>query len=160
MRPSRDEWLLSMAAVASWRATCARRKVGCVLADDQGRVLATGYNGPPSGFPHCTIESPCGGAGLPSGTGLELCEAIHAEQNALLQCRDVDRIHTCYVTTSPCVTCVKLLLNTPCQRIVFMIPYAHDEAAKALWTRSSMYHGHPRSWLCTSCSPAVDLGLI
>lgn len=59
----------------------------------------------------------CVGHGLPSGQ--DSCEAVHAEQNALLQCRDVDRIRTAYVTLSPCKPCMKLLLNTPCERIVF-----------------------------------------
>lgn len=140
VRLSKDQWLLSLAEVTSHRATCARRRVGCVLADERGRVLATGYNGPPRGFPHCTMASPCAGAALPSGQGLELCEAVHAEQNALLQCSDVDEVHTCYVTTSPCVTCVKLLLNTGCVRVVFAEPYAHDEAARALWLREYVLH--------------------
>lgn len=59
----------------------------------------------------------CAGHSLPSGQ--DSCEAVHAEQNALLQCRDVDRIRTAYVTLSPCKPCMKLLLNTPCERIVF-----------------------------------------
>ena len=70
----------------------------------------------------------CSGANLPSGQGLDACQAIHAEQNALLQCRDVYAIDTCYVTVSPCVTCVKLLLNTSCKRVVFSEAYAHSEA--------------------------------
>lgn len=70
----------------------------------------------------------------PSGHNLDACEAIHAEQNALLQCRDVYKIETCYVTVSPCLTCVKLLMNTSCRRIVFRKRYAHDNAAHALWT--------------------------
>jgi dCMP deaminase len=96
-------------------------------------VIATGYNGPPRGFIHCTKEDPCGGAHLPSGTGLEACEAVHAEQNALLQCHVVDSIATCYVTVSPCVTCTKLLLNTGCRRIVFSEVYSSFEPSYNLW---------------------------
>lgn len=144
-RPTRDQWLLEVAHVTSKRATCARRKVGCVLADEQGRILSTGYNGPPRGFPHCTQENPCSGANAPSGQNLDLCEAVHAEQNALLQCPSADKVYTCYVTTSPCVTCVKLLLNTGCQRIVFANPYARPqyEAARELWSR-----GRIGEWVC------------
>lgn len=69
---------------------------------------------------------------MPSGQGLEMCEALHAEQNALLQCRDVFTIDTAYVTASPCVTCTKLLMNTSCQRIVFLDEYPQP-AAKDLW---------------------------
>jgi dCMP deaminase len=74
----------------------------------------------------------CSGAHSPSGTNLDHCQAIHAEQNALLQCRDVYNIEACYVTTSPCMTCVKLLLNTSCQKIYFLDEYSHTEA-KDLW---------------------------
>ena len=133
MRPDKDTWCLRLAALTAERATCARRAVGCVLINSLGHVLATGYNGPPRGFQHCTTDSPCGGAALPSGTGLEFCEAVHAEQNALLQCKDVEFIDTCYVTTAPCVTCVKLLLNTGCRRIVFHDAYPHMAASYELW---------------------------
>lgn len=78
-------------------------------------------------YPHS-----CAGAQSPSGTNLDGCQAIHAEQNALLQCKDIYDIHTCYTTASPCVTCVKLLMNTSCQRIVFAEEYPQP-AAKELW---------------------------
>jgi len=133
MRPTKDEWLLELAGVVAKRGTCVRRQVGCVLADEVGHVLATGYNGVTSGAPHCNEGWLCSGAGLPSGQGLDLCEAVHAEQNALLQCRDVSRIYTCYVTVSPCVTCAKLLMNTACQRVVYANRYAHDEVAQQFW---------------------------
>lgn len=81
----------------------------------------------------------CSGASAPSGTNLDGCQAIHAEQNALLQCRDIYQIHTAYVTASPCVTCCKLLLNTSCERIVYVEEYPHS-AARDLWT------GAGRSW--------------
>lgn len=133
-RMSKDEYFSNMAQLVSRRATCARRSVGCVLVSGRGHVLATGYNGPASGSDHC-IDTPCPGASYPSGTGLERCEAIHAEQNALLQCRDVFEIETAYVTTLPCMTCTKLLLNTSCKRIVYVQDYPHQEA-KELWTRN------------------------
>jgi len=114
-----------------------------VLLNARGHVLATGYNGVAAGQPHCNdvddvgfgpVIHPhaCSGAASPSGTNLDGCQAIHAEQNALLQCRDVYSIHTCYVTASPCVTCTKLLLNTSCERIVFVEEYPHSDAQK-LW---------------------------
>lgn len=77
----------------------------------------------------------CPGADAPSGERLDKCEAIHAEQNALLQCRDPWMIDTCYVTTFPCVTCLKLLLNTSCSRIVYVENYAHPDAQR-LWRES------------------------
>lgn len=59
----------------------------------------------------------CAGVNLPPGQ--DGCEAIHAEQNALLRCSDVNRLDTAYVTLAPCRACLKLLLGTPCHRIVF-----------------------------------------
>lgn len=135
IRPSVEVWGLRLAYLVASRGTCTRRQVGAVLLDRQGRVLATGYNGPPSGWLHCRGGTPCAGAELPSGTGLDLCQAIHAEQNALLQCRDPDRIDTCCVTATPCVTCIKLLLNTPCRRIVHAEEYPHGSAQE--WWRQA-----------------------
>lgn len=78
-------------------------------------------------YPHA-----CAGADAPSGASLDACGAIHAEQNALLQCRDVYEIDTCYCTNTPCVSCAKLLLNTSVKRVVVAERYAHDEVTKKL----------------------------
>lgn len=145
MRPDKDTYFLRMAKLVSTRSTCYRRNVGCVLTNSRGHVLSTGYNGVASGQPHCNYANEdmsvkiypnaCNGATATSGTQLDTCEAIHAEQNALLQCKDVFEIDTAYVTTSPCMTCVKLLLNTSCNRIVFSDAYSHIEAIE-LWKRN------------------------
>jgi dCMP deaminase len=132
-RPLREDIWLTMAYELSQAATCVRRKVACILVSADNLVLSTGYNGPHSGAPHC-IDTPCKGAFAKSGTALDLCEAIHAEANALMTCRDVREIHTCYVTTSPCIHCTKMLLRSGCQRIVFYENYPHDEA-RELWER-------------------------
>lgn len=123
-----------MAQVVALRATCARRSVGCVLVNGRNHVLATGYNGPAAGESHC-ISNPCAGVDLPSGTGLDACVAIHAEQNALLQCREVWDIRAAYITTSPCIHCVKLFKNTGCRRIVFSEKYSepHYSSARKEW---------------------------
>jgi len=132
MRPTRDELYLQMAALIATRGTCARRQVGCVLVDARGRVLATGYNGVASGRLHC-IDHPCPGAGFPSGEGLDRCQAIHAEQNAILLLADPWSVDTCYVTTMPCVSCIKLLLGTSCQRIVTSSRYADSHFDAGTW---------------------------
>jgi dCMP deaminase len=116
-----------MARLAGLRSTCARRAVGCVLIDEHNVVLATGYNGVHRGAKHCITHN-CAGAGLPSGTGLSTCEAIHAEQNALMQCADIFRIRTAYVTASPCVMCMRMLANTGVMRIAFLEEYPHEES--------------------------------
>lgn len=133
-RLSKHEYFSKMARLVSLRATCARRRVGCVLVNSRGHVLATGYNGVPAGCVHC-IDKPCPGAAFSSGQGLDACQAIHAEQNALLQCREVNEIKTAYVTTQPCMTCIKLLLNTSCSLIVYNEPYP-DHAALDFWKKN------------------------
>ena len=130
-----DRVLLTSAKAWSLRSTCMRRSVGCVLTDVSGHTLSSGHNGVPRGAQHCTAGTPCAGANCPSGTGVDLCEAVHAEINALLRCPDIDKIHTCYTTTSPCIHCVKALLNTSCRRIVFLDEYPHSEA-KLRWERT------------------------
>jgi dCMP deaminase len=155
-RPSKDITWMRVARTISQRATCLRRKVGCVLLDARGHVLSTGYNGVAPGEPHCNeIEfvgsraadgsgnrnypNACPGAFLKTGVGLDQCYAVHAEQNALLQCKDPWQIHVCYTTTSPCMTCVKLLLATSCVDIVFCEEYV-DTKPRDLWLKAG------RSW--------------
>lgn len=130
MRPSRDRIYLQMAELIAKRATCPRRQVGCVITDADGRVLAMGYNGVPSGAPHCNEGHPCPGATEVSGQGLDKCVAIHAEQNAILLLPDPRKADTIYVTTTPCVSCMKLLLGTSAKRIVARTLYPHEEALK------------------------------
>lgn len=173
-RPTLDWYWMDVAFLIATRSTCLRREVGCVLVDRRGRVLSTGYNGVASGVSHCNRELDkktwsetvkeamyedtkefvdalaklypyaCQGAASRSGTDIDRCEAVHAEQNALVQCRDPDEILTCYVTTSPCVSCVKLLLNTATRRIVFSEEYP-GAAARDLWLRSDLKS--EREWI-------------
>jgi len=144
-RVTRDQLGLLLATAWSLRGTCARRRVGCVLIDADGRPVGSGYNGPASGLPHCT-DAPCPGVGLKSGVGLSVCEAIHAEINALTYCPDPRLVHTVYVTASPCIDCVKVLMNTSAKRIVFVEPYAHDAPARDMWIKSGQRRVPERSW--------------
>lgn len=129
MRPSIDEVMLGVAMCLAQRATCHKLKVGCVLTDACGRIIGSGYNGSPRGMDHC-IAVPCDGAFTPPGS--DLCIAVHAEANALLNCRDSDKIYTCYTTHAPCLRCTKTLLNTGCGRIIYHED-AFEPAAKKLW---------------------------
>jgi dCMP deaminase len=140
-RPTRDDWAMSIAKITAKQSTCKRRAVGAVLVNFKGHILATGYNGVASKQPHCIdAEHACVGADTPIGVSSDTCQALHAEQNALLQCKNMYDIHTAYVTLSPCITCCKLLLNTSCQRIVFLDEYPHG-ASKELWTSAG------REWI-------------
>jgi len=84
-RPDWDTYFMQIARLISERATCLRRKVGAVIVKDR-RILATGYNGTPTGITHCEITG-ClrEKLNVPSGERHELCRGLHAEQNALLQ---------------------------------------------------------------------------
>ena len=135
MRPSNDDVYIRMAELIAERGTCARRQVGCVLVDARGRVLSMGYNGVAAGRPHCREGCLCAGARLPSGQGLDKCEAIHAEQNAILMLPSPWEVEAAYVTVSPCLSCVKLLLGTSCRRLVCRELYPHTEAID--WWKSS-----------------------
>lgn len=79
-----------------------------------------------------------------------MCYATHGEQNALLQCRDTELIHTAYCTASPCITCVKLLMNTGCQRIVYQEEYPHPES-KNLWIMAG------RDWIQMPANNLIEL---
>lgn len=142
-RITRDELGLALAATWARRGTCGRRRVGCVLLDADSWPVGSGYNGPPSGEAHCSSATPCPGFGAASGTDLDLCDAVHAEINALSRCRDVREIHTCYLTCSPCASCVKALMNTNCRRIVFAEEYSGEHAvlARGRWENAG------REWL-------------
>lgn len=131
IRPSNDAYYIEMVKLVASRGTCIRRKVGCILVDAKYRVLATGFNGTAPDAIHCT-DVPCGGHLAASGTGLSLCRASHAEQAALLHCSDVSKIHTAYVTASPCTDCTKLLMLTGCKRVVFIEEYPQP-LAKMWW---------------------------
>ena len=125
-RPSWDEYFLEIAKLVSSRATCLRRPVGAVFVRDK-RVLATGYNGAPSGLRHCD-EVGCirDREGIPSGERHELCRGIHAEQNAILQAAQfgIDlRGSALYCTNQPCVLCAKMLINAGVERIVVLGGY-------------------------------------
>ena len=125
-RPSWDEYFLDVAHLVSRRATCLRRSVGAVLVKDK-RILATGYNGAPSGITHCEVTG-ClrEKLGIPSGERHELCRGLHAEQNVLLQAALYGvstRESSLYITNQPCIICAKMIINAGIKEIVFKGDY-------------------------------------
>jgi len=125
-RPSWDEYFLRLAELVSERSTCLRRKVGAVLVKNK-RILATGYNGAPSGLKHC-LDTGClrEKMNIPSGQRHELCRGLHAEQNALIQASlhgvSVNGARL-YVTNQPCVICAKMIINAGVKDIVIADGY-------------------------------------
>lgn len=128
-RPDIDEYFLKIASVVAERATCRRHHVGAVAVRDK-HILATGYNGAPSGFPDClTLGCLRDELKIPSGTRHEICRAIHAEQNVIIQAA----LHgvslegsIIYVTHTPCVLCAKMLVNARIARFVSFGHYNDD----------------------------------
>ena len=133
-RPGWDTYFMRIATEVATRSTCLRRQVGAILVRDR-RILATGYNGVPSGLEHCETRG-ClrEQANVPSGERHELCRGLHAEMNAMLQAA----VHgisitgaTLYSTHHPCSLCVKMLINCHVKRVVTTGDYP-DQLAKDL----------------------------
>jgi dCMP deaminase len=118
-RASWDEYFLELARTTSTRATCSRRKHGAVIVRGR-RIVSTGYNGGPSGFPHCDEGAcPRASSDAPQGHGYESCIAIHAEANALLFSSPEEREGaSLYCTGAPCFGCAKLIANSGVQEVV------------------------------------------
>jgi len=134
-RPSWDEYFLEMASLVSRRSTCLRRYVGAVAVRDK-RILATGYNGAPSGLAHCAdIGCIREKLNIPSGQRQELCRALHAEQNVIIQAgiHKVDLSGaTLYATNQPCATCTKMLIGVGIKEVVMLEGYPDELALKML----------------------------
>lgn len=133
-RLSWDEYFMEITRLVSRRSTCLRRQVGAVLVRDR-QILATGYNGPPRGLPHCDqVGCLRELQGIPSGERHELCRGLHAEQNAIIQAANHGVAiggATLYSTTHPCVICTKMIINAGVQRVVYGEGYA-DELSREM----------------------------
>lgn len=126
-RPSWEEYFMDITLLVARRSTCMRRQVGAVMVKDKN-ILATGYNGTPSGITHCDVTG-CLREQLkvPSGERHELCRGLHAEQNAIIQAaRHGVNIggSVLYCTDSPCIICTKMLINAGIRKVVYLKGYA------------------------------------
>lgn len=149
---------MAMVDTVATRSTCPRRSVGCVLVNSNNRVVSTGYNGTPPGFPHCGEMTPglklmeisilqtgelspewraedevwtCGGENYKSGEGLDKCWATHAEVNAFTQVTPEQGPFTAYFNNAtPCFTCAKMCVTYGVKRIVARDWYAHEGVDK------------------------------
>jgi len=125
-RPGWEEYFMEIARVVSMRSSCLRRQVGAVLVKNR-QILATGYNGVPRGFRHCS-ERGClrEELGVPSGERHELCRGLHAEQNAIIQAAyhgvAIEGAEL-FCTIQPCVVCAKMLVNANVNTVYFSGPY-------------------------------------
>ncbi len=124
---------MRMAALAASRSTCLRRHVGAVIVKER-MVLSTGYNDTPRGLPNCG-DGGCArcASGVASGTALDTCLCLHAEQNSVIQAayHGVAIVGaTIYTTHQPCLTCAKIIVNAGIRRIVFSGEYPDPLAAE------------------------------
>lgn len=135
MRPSWDEYFMEIVELIKTRSTCTRRQVGALIVKDK-RILATGYNGAPMGCKHC-IETGClrDQMNIPSGQRHELCRAIHAEQNAIVQAAYSGtsvKDGIMYVTHQPCVLCAKMIINAGIKKVIYRGEYPDPLAMEML----------------------------
>ena len=131
MRPTLDEYFMEIAMIVAKRSTCLRNQVGAVIVKDK-RILSTGYNGAPRNLEHC-LDIGCVRQqnNIASGTRHELCRAVHAEQNAIIQAAlhgvSIENA-TVYCTHQPCILCAKMLINSRVEKVVFGTVYPDKEA--------------------------------
>ena len=140
-RISWDEYFMRFAELAATRTTCLRRSVGAVIVKNK-HILATGYNGAPKKVPHCKDLGGClrEKLNVPSGERHELCRALHAEQNAIIQCamsgQNIEGA-TIYITHQPCIICSKMIINALIKRIVVREGYP-DNLAKQILSEAGL----------------------
>ncbi|MBU1887920.1 MAG: dCMP deaminase family protein [Candidatus Omnitrophica bacterium] len=139
-RPDWDEYFLKLSYLVAERSTCVRHHVGAVIVRDK-RILTAGYNGAASGVKDC-LQLGCmrNEKGIPSGERHEICRAIHAEQNAIIQA-GLHGINiadsTVYCTHSPCILCAKMLVNCKIKKFVTSGKYS-DNSFRQLFKEAAV----------------------
>src|SRR5512137_198673 len=133
IRPTLDQYFMEIATVVAKRSTCLRNQVGALYVKNK-RILTTGYNGAPAGLDHCNLVG-CARESVESGTRHELCRAVHAEQNAIIQAA----LHgisiegaTLYCTHQPCILCAKMMINARVAKVVYAESYPDRTALQFL----------------------------
>lgn len=135
LRPSWNEYFMGITKLVAARSTCSRRHVGAILVKEK-HILATGYNGVPSGLSHCTVTG-CirEKMKIPSGERHELCRGLHAEQNAIIQAAVYGieiKDSILYSTHLPCILCAKMLINARVKEIIYGEGYPDPLALEML----------------------------
>ena len=130
-----DKWdkrFMEMAEQIGTWSSCFQenRHVGAIIVKNK-RIIATGYNGAPQGIKSCVDKQEClrKKMNIQSGTMHELCYAVHAEQNAIIQAARVGcSVEGCtlYCTHQPCVICAKIIINSGIVRVVYKEGYPDD----------------------------------
>lgn len=134
IRATWEEYFMNIATEVATRSTCIRRQIGAVIVKDK-RILTTGYNGSVHGAEHCSDNGVCLKGNAPSGTGHDICNAVHAEQNAIIQAA----LHgvalkgaEIYVTTPPCSLCAKMIVQAGVTRVIYKGTYPDKRSLEIL----------------------------
>ena len=140
-RPSWDDYFMELAQVVAKRSNCSRRHVGAVVMRNN-HILSTGYNGTPHGVKNCFAGGcpRCAGT-TKSGSHLEECLCVHAEQNAICQAALYGislEGATVYITLSPCLTCAKLMINAGISEVVYDGQYEFLDTVKKMFKSSGV----------------------
>lgn len=130
-RLSKNNYFMEIAKTVAQRSTCLRHQVGCILVNNSDQILSTGYNGSPRKTDHC-LDVGCirDIQKLESGKNIEVCCAVHAEQNAIINAAKQGTIiinSVCYCTHKPCITCLKMLINAEIRMIIYQHEYFNPE---------------------------------
>lgn len=134
-RPDWDSYFMEIASIVSKRSTCTRRNVGALIVKNK-RILATGYNGAPTGLKHC-MDLGClrEQMKIAPGERHELCRGLHAEQNAIIQAAyhgvTINKAQL-YCTHLPCSICIKMLINAGIEKVFYLEGYPDDLASKLM----------------------------
>jgi len=141
LRPTWDQYFMTLASLAARRSNCMRRQVGCVLVREK-RVISTGYNGTPRNITNCNQGGcPRCNSGQAGGTGLATCLCVHAEENALLEAgRDrVGEGAVIYCNTCPCLTCSMKIVQVGIKEVVFSRSYYMDVEIAKLFQEAGVH---------------------
>ena len=133
-RVSKHNYYLDIAQTVAERSTCLRKKYGAIIVKNDV-IVSTGYNGAPRGRKNCTDMGEClrDKLSIPSGTKHEICYAIHAEQNAIIQAAKLGSSidgATLYCTHQPCVICAKMIVNSGISRVIYEQGYPDEFSLK------------------------------
>ena len=134
-RPDWDHYFMEIASIVAKRSTCVRRNIGAVIVKEK-RILATGYNGAPTGLRHCRdLGCVREQKGVASGERHELCRGLHAEQNAIIQAAYHGvpiKGSLIYSTHLPCSICVKMIINAGIDQVFCLEGYPDDLATQLI----------------------------
>jgi len=143
-RPSRQQYFMQIARDVSTRSTCLRRQHGAVIIKDD-QILSTGYNGSPTGMPHCdTLGCLREELNVPSGERYELCRSVHAEANAIIQAaHNGVQINgaTMYITGMPCYMCAKMIVNAGIKEVWVGTYTGYDTKVESLFLTAGVEGG-------------------